>query len=1236
MAATEPSPSGWAARLASLVWWLLLALLLLFALYVGIGRQLTANIDRFRGDLAEALTVRLGEPVTVGHLSARWNWLDPTFEAENIRVGEPRDGRAPLRLDNLRIRPSFLASLARQRLVFAEFQADGLSLTIKQSEQQGLSIRGLDVPTDGQTRLEDLVAVAGEWLSEPSVRLTRVHLRILDDARNARDLDIPQLDLVYRRGLFRATGRLFQAGTTQQLARFALVGQQFFRGGFNGQVFVDVNSGRLFDALVDGYRWRGLSVQGFDLGGRVWLTFRDGQLEQANGQVKTPYLRLGKDGETVATLEDIQAKIGWRRTAYTGASGLASLGEWHLRDLQWQWNGEPVPPFSARLSPGPAGEVRLAADAVPLEPLRRLLTTLPVLSPAVSAALSDYKPAGYLDDARLRIPGDGDPGFDLTGALRDIDVQAHGGAPGVSGINGQLQMTAEGGSVRLSDGGGPVVLAFPDLFQGPWTFDRLTGTVAWSFDGLTTRVFADNLAMQYQKDTGLTGAFDLKLVQGGEDVLGLRIGVDNGNAGMLASFVPVHLVSPGLYQWLTESIQSARIVEGVYYGFGQIGAQAPRGSFDSSMRYRFDQATVQYDKQWPPVTEARGEVTVHNGDTRVALEGGLTGGLTLDPGTVTVTSGPDGGVVDVDASASVPGDAVPFWLDNSPLGGMAGNSVRSLTLDGRFLLDLSLSLPLAEGKTPVVEARVRPQNATVRYPEAGLAWQSVSGDLVYHSRRGFSGTPLKARFLGEPVTVSLRSARDGLEISQQGAVTLPQAFHQWGLPGDQGFGLSGRMRYRAGLTVSRGTASPITLTSDLSGVAVDWPEPLGKAAAETAPLTVTLDPASTDGLAIGADWGTRLAADLRWKDTGFDLMVKRLALGDRTLHNIAVNGLSLPDRWVVTTDSARAKGRLVIPSDGGPVVADFERVHLLRAKSDATDGNAQEELLTFEDQLRAFRKLDMGSWPDVNVAIASLQINDSDLGHWAFQLRPEPYRLRVSNMEARLNSLTLLGDLTWSVLRDREMSRFKGSITGGQLADLNQLFGAEIPLTNKKTDIELDIDWPGRPDAFSARKLSGSVKARLDDGVILQQSNTAQVFRIFNLLNADTLWRRLKLDFSDLYERGVAFDALSGKAQILNGLVTLDPELQIVGPSGAFKLSGTTDLGQETLDMKLVVVLPLTQNLPLAALLMGAAAPVGGALFVLDKLLGDPLSKLTSASYGVTGTWDDPQVKLRRVFDNGQ
>ncbi|MEP5324852.1 AsmA-like C-terminal region-containing protein, partial [Marinobacter alexandrii] len=436
-----------------------------------------------------------------------------------------------------------------------------------------------------------------------------------------------------------------------------------------------------------------------------------------------------------------------------------------------------------------------------------------------------------------------------------------------------------------------------------------------------------------------------------------------------------------------------------------------------------------------------------------------------------------------------------------------------------------------------------------------------------------------------------------------------------------------------GLEVSTDASSKIWVRSDLQGVAVDWPQPLAKSAEESAPLEAFIDPQAPGGLAVSGTWENRASFDVLWKPSGLEVSLGHLYLGRHTLNDIQIEALDLGDRWVVTTHSERAVGRVAVPDDGSTVMADFEVVRLTR---DERAEQEEQELLTFEEQLQAFRALDMGEWPDVNATIADLRLDDETLGTWSFKLRPEPYRLAVERIQGRLKSLTLVGDMSWSIIDDREKSRFAGSVTGGKVADLNSLFGTEIPLTNETTNIELDLDWPGRPDEIALTDMNGSVSLRLDEGIILEQNNTAQLFRVFNLLNADTLWRRLKLDFSDLYERGVAFDAISGRAQLLDGRVNMDPELQVVGPSGAFKLSGSTDIATETLDMRLVVVLPLTQNLPLAALLMGAGAPIGGALFVLDKILGDPLSKLTSASYGVTGTWDDPKVDLRRVFDNGE
>lgn len=1253
MSSTERQPVRIMALFTGAVWWLLLVVLVLFALYAGIGRQLTQNVDAFRDDLSRELSARLGHEVSIGSLSSQWFWLDPAFTAQDIEVTNPDSGVRVMSLQHLTVRFDALASLMRFRIVFEDFEADGLELTLNQKDSGDVSVRGVDFPEPFDNRFRYWLEVAGKWLSDPYIKVTRVSLGIRDNQGQLRHLDIPQLDLVYHKGLFRASGRAMRSATTQQLASFTLVGKHFFRGDFSGQLYLDVDSGRLFDGLMDEYQWRDIRVEGFDLGGEAWLTFRKGVLQQISGTVRTPYLQLGVAGASLAPLEDISAQFGWRRhhavmEAPEAHGQSETIGEWHLKQLAWTWNGDQVSPFSLKLFPEPEG-FTITADAMPLRPLRHLIGTLPLLPPVASDALEDYRPVGFLDGVKISIPGRGENSFEFSGRLRDVGAAAYEGAPAVSGIQGFIYMDQNAGYVQTHSGVQPVSLGFPELFSDEWLFTELAATVAWQLDGPITRVYANDIRLGYGEQTRLTGAFDLKLDRHGEGNLGLRVGVENGDVSMLAKFVPQKVVDAGLYDWLTSAITRADIVSGVYYGHGQIGADAPPGSFVSSMWYEFDNATVRYDDQWPEVTGARGRVDVQNGDTLVSLEAGATGGLILNPGTVTVVPEPGGALVRVDVSALVPGDAVAYWMENSPFGDMAGAEAQSLDYAGDYELDLAIDLPLTDGATPVVEANVRTTNGSVNYPEADLRWDSISGALTYHSLKGFSGAPLKARFLGEPVTVAFSQTasgqpggREALRIRQAGALAVPGLFRQAGMvnsettdgsePQESQYGLKGTFDYSAQLDVASGGTPRLTIRSSLEGLAIDWPAPFSKGAGQSAPLVAEIDTQAEGGLGISGTWENRATFDLLWKNSGLELTFEELYLGNQTLTNINIEAFDLGDRWVLSTRSERAVGRIVIPDDLGLVTADFAVLRLVRNEAEAKEAP---ELLTLEQQLEAFRAMDMVNWPDVDVAISELQLNDDSLGRWSFHLRPEFQKLKIIGIEGRLKSLALLGDMTWSVIDNRETSQFSGSIAGGALADLGELFASEIPLSNKQSNVEFELDWLGRPDEFELASLSGTVSMRLDDGVILERNNSAQVFRIFNLLNADTLWRRLKLDFSDLYERGVAFDAISGKARLNEGLLTMDPELQVVGPSGAFKLSGSTNLENEVLDMRLVVVLPLTQNLPLAALLMGAGAPIGGALFVLDKVLGDPLSKLTSATYNVTGTLSEPSVDLRRVFDAG-
>ncbi|MGO1750601.1 MAG: YhdP family protein, partial [Marinobacter sp.] len=181
MSSSERPPIRIMALFTGAVWWLLLVVLVLFALYAGIGRQLTQNVEAFRDDLSQELSARLGHDVRIGSLSSQWFWLDPSFTAQDIEVTNPDSGVQVMSLQHLTIRFDALASLMRFRIVFEDFEADGLELTLNQKDSGDVGVRGADFPEPFDARFRYWLEVAGKWLSDPYIKVTRVSLGIRDN-----------------------------------------------------------------------------------------------------------------------------------------------------------------------------------------------------------------------------------------------------------------------------------------------------------------------------------------------------------------------------------------------------------------------------------------------------------------------------------------------------------------------------------------------------------------------------------------------------------------------------------------------------------------------------------------------------------------------------------------------------------------------------------------------------------------------------------------------------------------------------------------------------------------------------------------------------------------------------------------------------------------------------------------------------------------------------------------------
>jgi uncharacterized protein YhdP len=130
---------------------------------------------------------------------------------------------------------------------------------------------------------------------------------------------------------------------------------------------------------------------------------------------------------------------------------------------------------------------------------------------------------------------------------------------------------------------------------------------------------------------------------------------------------------------------------------------------------------------------------------------------------------------------------------------------------------------------------------------------------------------------------------------------------------------------------------------------------------------------------------------------------------------------------------------------------------------------------------------------------------------------------------------------------------------------------------------------------------------------------------MLGLMSVAALPRRLSLDFTDLTDKGLAYDSITGDFQFRNGNAHTS-NLLLKSPAAEIGIVGRTGLAARDYDQTAVVTGHLGG--PIAAAGAIAAGPaIGAALLLFSKLFKEPLSGIARGYYRITGTWDKPKVE---------
>jgi uncharacterized protein YhdP len=422
---------------------------------------------------------------------------------------------------------------------------------------------------------------------------------------------------------------------------------------------------------------------------------------------------------------------------------------------------------------------------------------------------------------------------------------------------------------------------------------------------------------------------------------------------------------------------------------------------------------------------------------------------------------------------------------------------------------------------------------------------------------------LHGTFLGHPVEIGLARLDDpayDVEVRASGVVGAADLGRELGLPLD---GLAeGATPYSLSILFPRAGAADakpvrIAIDSDLSGLAVHTPPPLGKPAESRRPLSAIIGfplrdrVQSTGSLGDNVRWSLAFANGARgwdfdrgvvalggaapgepgsrglhvegrtpevdvdeWLDLtrgegekpGFgervrsiDLVVDRLRVIGQHLgrHRFVVNRSALD--WAVQLDGEQAVGTISIPYE-----LDGERAIVLDMETLVLPG-AEEGAKTATRPLADPRSL-----PRITVRAGQFSLGNRHLGSLQVDFARTALGLEAASFIAESASFDLGGRAGWIIdesdpagQRSYLEARLTSSNVERTLAQLDYQPGIE----SEAMDIRLDVSWSGGPREDFLASLDGNVGVRFGRGQLDDVEPGAG--RVFGLMSVVALPRRL-------------------------------------------------------------------------------------------------------------------------------
>ncbi len=1266
-----------------LLWGAITVVLVALAIVVSLGRYYMPQLGQYQQQILSQVRSQVDFEFEVGSIEGEWRGLSPVIRVKNFRLLNPA-GEVVIRARHLAVYFDLLESVFSQTLLAQTLSLVDADIDLAQSPEGLWGLSGIS--RSGSSGSAGAAATAFiEKVDLLELTHVKVSARLPDQTRH----QIDSMSLVLRQGLDLSQLSL-EISEPQGQTSLHLTAE--FEGSlddpltFRGYLALDgIDLQLVKPFLADWYKKLPPT-----LSGEVWLDWSvDSNLEVSGTLITSDWQLRHLLGREVPDLEALGFDFTLTLAPDNSVAG-------RFQDLGFNWTGIdyqfPEIQFALAADRQDLG-VQLSSASLGL--LVQGANNSKLLSDELHGVLEILQPTGRLQNIYLDIPLQKDrlSEFRIRANLAGAALKSWKGAPGVSSIDGYVEAGLMQGYVDLD--GSYLQLYFPSLYHVAQDFDGVDARIGWQ---VGERVLVHSGLISMQGDFGVGRAqLDLDIPRGQQEgdypSMSLMIGMQDTDAKYRNRYIP-KILGQDLLSWLDDSIEAADIDQ---LGFIYYGALSSKNPLDKTVQLFLDarNGRIRYQPDWPVLEQVQAHLVLSDDYLLATSEQAITLNSMVTDVRVELTQRKDVGWLAITGDIEGPGRDLIQLLNESPLREATGGAFENWTARGVYGAELDLDIPLNSSLPPDLRVKGELKNIALGNKTLGVTFTRLRGDINYRSADGVTAKRLRGKLWGQSLVASVSSGpvtgagNVPLVLRAKGKVAV-DGLQQW--LNNPAFGLAwGKTPIQAELTIvpadDTSLESSLRISTDLVGVELNLPRPFGKAALLSRPTELTFnlrDAGHSElryaglaaarfhveagqtraGIWLGSeqmpalpDAGIVVSGALRqaklteWLDSlehfrsllGESSVAPQnllsveqlriadlLAFGEHVKHPVLDIGV-IDQHWRLAIQHPRIQGTIVLPVDDEAYGINLEHLRLPLDGAGKTAGEGS-----------GLAGIDPAELPAVQVNLEQFSIGDLDMGRWVFGAKPTAQGIAVTGLTVSINDdifggmdITEGAELHWSYDGLAHRSDLQGMLRAGNLDDLFSHWGYDVGVLSESAEIIVDFNWEGAPDAINLSVLAGDMSLDVRRGQLLQTSGTAaDALKLAGILNVNNLARRLRLDFSDLYKKGLSYDKIQGILLFDRGSLSMVEPLVVDGPSSYLKMTGDFDLEGGDIDADLVVALPLTTNLPwIVALTLPGGIPIAAGVFVAGKVFEKQLQKLSSAVYHVSGTLDNPKIEFKRLIE---